>query len=462
MSFRLGRSSRHLLLRPRSQLPAAHIARLTTSTTPPTPPPLPSNNVEKKPVINIEDTLAATKAYLEKVQLDLKPRIDPYIEKLNQASEQLKRLTSDVGDSKEALKRASKALNELTGYDQIDSVKQKVNDQALLFEATRDQVQQAKRDYEQAIETRSNTQRGINELLQRKHLWTADDVTQFTELYRLEHSHSQAETIAKDAYQSCEKKMDREYMELARSIMERYHEEQLWSDKIRSVSTYGTWALMVVNLLLFVTVQTVFEPRKRKRLTDRFEELLVSKVEEEEEKFRHVFESLDEKDKMLLQQQVAVMETLNSLVEHPLFDQETLVSLKEASKQNMYPVPISPVIPDVEAVDEPTAATKDDTLNAPVVDEPIVTKEDTSNVVVEEKDEEAVIKDNTLNNEDLSKLLLLTPANFDDTPFLKPTTTTTTTTATTISLSKTDLVLYSIESAIAGGLATALVVYFFR
>lgn len=129
MSFRLGRSSRHLLLRPRSQLPAAHIARLTTSTTPPTPPPLPSNNVEKKPVINIEDTLAATKAYLEKVQLDMKPRIDPYIEKLNQASEHLKRLTSDVGDSKEALKRASKALNELTGYDQIDSVKQKVNDQ---------------------------------------------------------------------------------------------------------------------------------------------------------------------------------------------------------------------------------------------------------------------------------------------------------------------------------------------
>ncbi|KAI8083741.1 Mdm33 family-domain-containing protein, partial [Thamnidium elegans] len=444
MSFRLIRSSRHLLLRPRSQLNGTYIARLTTSTPPPPPP---SSNVEKKPVINIEDTLAATKAYLEKVQLDIKPRIDPYLEKLNQASEQLKRLTSDVGDSKEALKRASKALNELTGYDQIDSVKQKVNDQALLFEATRDQVQQAKRDYEQAIETRSNTQRGINELLQRKHLWTADDVTQFTELYRLEHSHSQAEMIAKDAYQSCEKKMDREYMELARSIMERYHEEQLWSDKIRSVSTYGTWALMVVNLLLFVTVQTVFEPRKRKRLTDRFEELLVSKVEEEEEKFRHVFESLDEKDKMLLQQQVAVMETLNSLVEHPLFDQETLVSLKEASKQNMYPVPISPVIPNVAVVDEPTVV-KDGVSNVPVVDEPIVTKEDTSNVVVVEP----VIKDNTLKNEDLFKLLLLTPANFDDAPFFKSKTNLTTTT-TTISLSKTDLVLYSIESAIAGGLA---------
>jgi hypothetical protein len=49
--------------------------------------------------------------------------------KLNNASEQLKRLTSDVSDSKEALQRASRALNELTGYDQIDAVKQKVNNQ---------------------------------------------------------------------------------------------------------------------------------------------------------------------------------------------------------------------------------------------------------------------------------------------------------------------------------------------
>ncbi|KAI8384815.1 mitochondrial distribution and morphology family 33, partial [Radiomyces spectabilis] len=177
--------------------------------------------------------------------------------------------------SREALQRASRALNELTGYNQIEAIKTKVNDQAKLFEQTRDRVQEAKQQYEHAIETRSDTQRGINELLQRKHLWTGDDVTRFTELYRLEHEHSRNEATARERYQQCEKDMDREYMELARSIMERYHEEQLWSDKIRSVSTYGTWALMVVNLLLFVAVQTVFEPHKRKRLTQRFEELLV-------------------------------------------------------------------------------------------------------------------------------------------------------------------------------------------
>ncbi|OAD80744.1 hypothetical protein PHYBLDRAFT_100643, partial [Phycomyces blakesleeanus NRRL 1555(-)] len=191
---------------------------------------------------------------------------------------------------KEALKRASRALNELTGYNHIELVKHKVHEQAQAFEATRDSVQLAKRSYETAIETRSSTQREINELLQRKHLWTGDDVTRFTELYRLEHEHSRAEINTKELYRQAEKQMDREYMALARSIMERYHEEQLWSDKIRSVSTYGTWALMVVNLLLFVAVQTVFEPRKRKRLTDQFEELLVAKVDEEEAKIMSVFD----------------------------------------------------------------------------------------------------------------------------------------------------------------------------
>lgn len=329
-------------------------------------------------------------------------------------------------------------------------------------------MQAAKRAYEDAIETRSTTQRGINELLQRKHLWTGDDVTKFTELYRLEHAHSQAETVAKEKYQACEKQMDREYMELARSIMERYHEEQLWSDKIRSVSTYGTWALMVVNLLLFVAVQTVFEPRKRKRLTDRFEELLVAKVDEEEQKFKGVFEALDEKDRLLMQQQVAVMETLNALAEHPLFDEETLASLKrtqekEEERAGVMPVPIAPVLsPVMVAATEDTANQEQDMPTTPLIPD-----ESTTPVAKEENK----IR---LENEELRKLLLLSPANFDDAPFYKeqqPTAAVSTIPSLlssslandeTIAIGKRDFVLYSIDCALVGGLLTAITVYFLR
>ncbi|KAF1801655.1 Mdm33 family-domain-containing protein [Mucor lusitanicus] len=491
MSLHLRTCSRRLFLKPilyRHQI--SNVARYTTSSsstdnnpldgsknkvdhpassskqdTPPPTPPTKQHDQQETPV---QKSIIATKAYLEKLQHDMKPRLEPYIMKLNNASEQLKRLTSDVSDSKEALQRASRALNELTGYDQIDAVKQKVNNQATLFETTRDQVQAAKRAYEDAIETRSTTQRGINELLQRKHLWTGDDVTKFTELYRLEHAHSQAETVAKEKYQACEKQMDREYMELARSIMERYHEEQLWSDKIRSVSTYGTWALMVVNLLLFVAVQTVFEPRKRKRLTDRFEELLVAKVDEEEQKFKGVFEALDEKDRLLMQQQVAVMETLNALAEHPLFDEETLASLKrtqekEEERAGVMPVPIAPVLsPVMVAATEDTANQEQDMPTTPLIPD-----ESTTPVAKEENK----IR---LENEELRKLLLLSPANFDDAPFYKeqqPTAAVSTIPSLlssslandeTIAIGKRDFVLYSIDCALVGGLLTAITVYFLR
>ncbi|KAL9556728.1 hypothetical protein PS6_002208 [Mucor atramentarius] len=482
MSLYLGTSSRRLFLRP--TLYRQHInsfARYTTSSSAGNNHHDGNNKVDPRPKQEtpitkqesetpVQKSIVATKAYIEKLQHDMKPRLEPYITKLNNASEQLKRLTSDVSDSKEALQRASRALNELTGYDQIDAVKQKVNNQATLFETTRDQVQAAKRAYEDAIETRSTTQRGINELLQRKHLWTGDDVTKFTELYRLEHAHSQAETLAKEKYQACEKQMDREYMELARSIMERYHEEQLWSDKIRSVSTYGTWALMVVNLLLFVAVQTVFEPRKRKRLTDRFEELLVAKVDEEEQKFKSVFEALDEKDRLLMQQQVAVMETLNALTEHPLFDQETLESLKrlqqkEEEKAGVMPVPMAPVLSPVVVVTEESTSEDAEKEEQDIASTTTMIEETTPVAL-----EETKIR---LENEELRKLLLLSPANFDDAPFYKepaaaaavsiPTLISNTlANDETIAIGKRDFVLYSIDCALVGGLLTAITVYFLR
>lgn len=52
----------------------------------------------------------------------------------------------------------------------------------------------------------------------------------------------------------------------------RYHEEQLWSDKLRSFSTYVSVSVMVANLLVFITAIVFVEPYKRKRLALTFEE----------------------------------------------------------------------------------------------------------------------------------------------------------------------------------------------
>lgn len=134
MSLRLLYASRSSIHRAvPSQKLARQCIRLSSTSTPPPPPETEKDKSENKDLEDtpVQKTLAITKAYLERAQLEIKPRLEPYILKINNASEQLKRLTSDVSDSKEALRRASLALNELTGYDQINAVKQKVDNQGI-------------------------------------------------------------------------------------------------------------------------------------------------------------------------------------------------------------------------------------------------------------------------------------------------------------------------------------------
>ncbi|KAJ1969996.1 sensitivity to high expression protein she9 [Dimargaris xerosporica] len=166
---------------------------------------------------------------------------------------------------------ASRALNRITGYHAIDQLKQTVITKEHEFFSARQALDEAKLAYDNALTERSHCQREINNLLQRKHLWTNADVTQFTELYRHEHLHEQAEGECKHHLQRQEKLVEQKYSELVDAIRIRYHEEQLWSDKIRAAATYGTWAVLTLNLLVFAFVHIVIEPRKRKKIMDHME-----------------------------------------------------------------------------------------------------------------------------------------------------------------------------------------------
>ncbi|KAF9778739.1 mitochondrial distribution and morphology family 33, partial [Thelephora terrestris] len=167
-------------------------------------------------------------------------------------------------------------LNRATGYGEIELLKKKVEVQESRINAAREAAQTTKRVYEEAVIRRSNSQREVNELLQRKHTWTDADVGRFTLLVREDHSYEQAEARAKEAAKAADEDVERELKELLRSILARYHEEQIWSDKIRSASTYGSMAALALNLLVFIMATLIVEPWKRRRLAHTFEK----KVEE--------------------------------------------------------------------------------------------------------------------------------------------------------------------------------------
>lgn len=139
------------------------------------------------------------------------------------------------------------------------------------MEITRQAARTAKTRHEQAVSQRSTSQRAVNDLLQRKSSWTDEDLIRFTSIVREDHLVEQEEARARIAVEEAEDAVEKEFSKLMRSILDRYHEEQVWSDKIRSASTYGQLAALGLNLLVFVLAIIVVEPWKRKRLAQTFE-----------------------------------------------------------------------------------------------------------------------------------------------------------------------------------------------
>ncbi|KAL8787269.1 MAG: hypothetical protein Q9195_007828 [Heterodermia aff. obscurata] len=176
---------------------------------------------------------------------------------------------------------AGQRLNDLTGYSGIEALKKDIESQEKHVQSTRTALQAAREAYSTAISQRSSSQRKVNELLQRKHNWSPQDLEQFTALYRSDHAIEQTESVAQENLVKIERKSEEAAAKLSASILARYHEEQIWSDKIRRMSTWGTWGLMGVNVLLFLVFQIGVEPWRRKRLVKGFEDKVMEALERE-------------------------------------------------------------------------------------------------------------------------------------------------------------------------------------
>ncbi|EED22949.1 mitochondrion biogenesis protein (She9), putative [Talaromyces stipitatus ATCC 10500] len=187
---------------------------------------------------------------------------------------------------------AGQKLNDLTGYSGIEKLKRDIENQENQVLQGRSLVRHAKEAYSAAINRRSASQREVNELLQRKHAWSATDLERFTSLYRSDHANEVAEHEAQEALTKAEHELEEATAGLNRSILSRYHEEQIWSDKIRRMSTWGTWGLMGVNVLLFLIFQILVEPWRRRRLVKGFEEKVKEAIETEAEASRTIVAGL--------------------------------------------------------------------------------------------------------------------------------------------------------------------------
>ncbi|KAL2019851.1 hypothetical protein VTK56DRAFT_9113 [Thermocarpiscus australiensis] len=161
---------------------------------------------------------------------------------------------------------ASQKINDLTGYSAIEAIKARNSQLELELAAAQRRLRAARQSYKSLTAHRAATQREVTTLLARKDTWQPADLERFTSLYRLDHELEAQVAGAGAELTEAETDEARLSGELNAGILKRYHEEQIWSDRIRRQSTWGTWGLMGVNVVLFLVLQFVAEPWRRKRL----------------------------------------------------------------------------------------------------------------------------------------------------------------------------------------------------
>lgn len=178
---------------------------------------------------------------------------------------------------------ASQHINDLTGYSGIEALKRTITAHEQQLEASQEDVRVSRLNYKQLVADRAASQREVTTLLARKDTWTPIDLERFTSLYRSDHGNEHAVQEAAQRLADAERAAEQAGSRLNAAILARYHEEQIWSDKIRRMSTWGTWGLMGVNVLLFLVFQFGFEPWRRERLTKGFEDKVLAALERERE-----------------------------------------------------------------------------------------------------------------------------------------------------------------------------------
>ncbi|KAH8808886.1 mitochondrion biogenesis protein-like protein [Xylogone sp. PMI_703] len=192
-----------------------------------------------------------------------------------------KRLTHLMDNLQGNIFIASQRLNDLTGYSGIEALKVRITALEQHVQECREAVRAARARYKTTVAERAASQREVTALLARKDTWTPVDLERFTSLYRSDHGNEQAVQESSQKLAEAEREAEHSAAQLSSAILSRYHEEQIWSDKIRRMSTWGTWGLMGVNILLFLVFQLGFEPWRRRRLVNGFEEKVRKALEQD-------------------------------------------------------------------------------------------------------------------------------------------------------------------------------------
>lgn len=148
---------------------------------------------------------------------------------------------------KEQLEALGKRWNEYSGYEEVLEAKALVLASEVRLKVLREEQNKCQQSYMIAVNRRAASQRTLNELLVRKAEWSEADLSKYTELLKAEHNEVRSEREATDQFDNATQSVNKAWDDVVRKTLERYHSEQVWSDRVRAGSTYGSLIVAGIN-----------------------------------------------------------------------------------------------------------------------------------------------------------------------------------------------------------------------
>jgi hypothetical protein len=155
-----------------------------------------------------------------------------------------------------------------SGTKEILQLKEKVNASSLKFDEKQRLVVEARSSLDVALKAWEDSQSQHTQLLQVRDKWTPTQAQEFAAVVQTEVQVRNDLQYAKKNLSEQEGQQASTQVEYMNDLRRRYHEEQIWQDKWRIMSTFGTWGLIVLNSIVFLISQYLYRMRETKRIKD--------------------------------------------------------------------------------------------------------------------------------------------------------------------------------------------------
>mmetsp|Transcript_26384 Transcript_26384/g.40847 ORF Transcript_26384/g.40847 Transcript_26384/m.40847 type:complete len:327 (+) Transcript_26384:165-1145(+) len=157
-------------------------------------------------------------------------------------------------------------IQEMLGEEQISNLKQSVKSASSKFDEATANVESARIAVRKLQGEYEEHQKEHLAILMRRENWTESDIQRFAEITSNEVRVKRELEEKRKNLQRYEEEQGLRQMNYMDAIRVRYHEEQLWQDKWRVISTYGTWVLIGLNSVIFVGGQFFHQIREEERM----------------------------------------------------------------------------------------------------------------------------------------------------------------------------------------------------